>query len=166
MTQRFTKSLPEVVQTIALLSTLTEREKDQNVVTLSTLHAAKGLEWLHVMLVGVTEGLAVGSLRSLERNLLKWTNRAVRAKHWWERFLNAPDADSAFAAWHVFLSASDRRAWVWRPIRSAPQSELDRLLELHLPSNTDLYSRTLNKAEQSAAKFADKRPMLDGAAAR
>ena len=52
-----TKSLLEVVQTIALLSTLTERDKDQNVVTLSTLHAAKGLEWPHVMLVGVTEGM-------------------------------------------------------------------------------------------------------------
>ncbi len=52
-----TKTLLEVAQTIALLSTLTEREKDQNVVTLSTLHAAKGLEWPHVMLVGVTEGM-------------------------------------------------------------------------------------------------------------
>ncbi|MEI6144760.1 MAG: PD-(D/E)XK nuclease family protein, partial [Candidatus Berkelbacteria bacterium] len=39
------KNLLEVAQTIALLSTLNEREKDQNVVTLSTLHAAKGLEW-------------------------------------------------------------------------------------------------------------------------
>lgn len=55
--QRTVKSLLEVAQTIALLSTLSEREKDQNVVTLSTLHAAKGLEWPHVMLVGVTEGL-------------------------------------------------------------------------------------------------------------
>ena len=51
------KNLLEVAQTISLLSTLSEREKDQDVVTLSTLHAAKGLEWPHVMLVGVTEGL-------------------------------------------------------------------------------------------------------------
>lgn len=51
------KSLLEVAQTVSLLSTISEREKDQNVVTLSTLHAAKGLEWPHVMLVGVTEGM-------------------------------------------------------------------------------------------------------------
>jgi ATP-dependent DNA helicase Rep len=51
------KSLLEVAQTIALLSTISEREQDQDVVTLSTLHAAKGLEWPHVMLVGVTEGM-------------------------------------------------------------------------------------------------------------
>jgi ATP-dependent DNA helicase Rep len=37
-----TKSLLEVAQTIALLSTISEREQDQDVVTLSTLHAAKG----------------------------------------------------------------------------------------------------------------------------
>jgi ATP-dependent DNA helicase Rep len=51
------KSLLEVAQTISLLSTISEREQDQNVVTLSTLHASKGLEWPHVMLVGATEGL-------------------------------------------------------------------------------------------------------------
>ncbi|MDP2064825.1 MAG: UvrD-helicase domain-containing protein [Burkholderiaceae bacterium] len=51
------KNLLEVAQTIALLSTISEREKDQNVVTLSTLHAAKGLEWPHVILAGVTEGM-------------------------------------------------------------------------------------------------------------
>ena len=51
------KNLLEVAQTISLLSTIADREQDQDVVTLSTLHAAKGLEWPHVQLVGVTEGM-------------------------------------------------------------------------------------------------------------
>jgi len=51
------KSLLEVSQTIALLSTISEREKEQDMVILSTLHASKGLEWPHVILVGVTEGM-------------------------------------------------------------------------------------------------------------
>ncbi|WP_137896497.1 UvrD-helicase domain-containing protein [Ramlibacter sp. 2FC] len=51
------KSLLEVAQTISLLSTISEREQEQNVLTLSTLHASKGLEWPHVLLVGVNEGL-------------------------------------------------------------------------------------------------------------
>ncbi len=51
------KNLLEVAQTIALLSTISDREKDQNVLTLSTLHASKGLEWPHVILAGCNEGL-------------------------------------------------------------------------------------------------------------
>ena len=42
---------------LACIISLAERGDDQNVVTLSTLHAAKGLEWPHVMLAGVNEGL-------------------------------------------------------------------------------------------------------------
>ena len=51
------KSVLEVAQTISVIISLAERGDDQNVVTLSTLHAAKGLEWPHVVLVGVNEGL-------------------------------------------------------------------------------------------------------------
>ena len=47
----------DVAQTISVIISLAERGDDQNVVTLSTLHAAKGLEWPHVVLVGVNEGL-------------------------------------------------------------------------------------------------------------
>ncbi|MBK6615352.1 ATP-dependent helicase [Ottowia sp.] len=56
-TRQETKSLLEVAQTISLIATLNEREQDPNVITLSTLHAAKGLEWPHVVLAGVIEGL-------------------------------------------------------------------------------------------------------------
>jgi len=51
------KNMLEVIQNIALLSTISDREGEQNVVTLSTLHAAKGLEWPHVMLISCVEGL-------------------------------------------------------------------------------------------------------------
>jgi len=50
-------SLLDVAQTVSLVSTLGEREADADVVTLSTLHAAKGLEWPHVILGGVVEGM-------------------------------------------------------------------------------------------------------------
>ena len=51
------KSVIEVAQTISVIISLAERGDEQNVVTLSTLHAAKGLEWPHVTLAGVNEGL-------------------------------------------------------------------------------------------------------------
>jgi ATP-dependent DNA helicase Rep len=51
------KSLMDVAQTISLIQSLAERGDEQDVVTLSTLHAAKGLEWPHVYLAGINEGL-------------------------------------------------------------------------------------------------------------
>ena len=47
----------QVAQTIAIILSLADRADEQDVVTLSTLHAAKGLEWPHVVLAGVNEGL-------------------------------------------------------------------------------------------------------------
>ena len=47
----------QVAQTINVIISLAERGDEQDVVTLSTLHAAKGLEWPHVVLAGINEGL-------------------------------------------------------------------------------------------------------------
>ena len=51
------QSVLQVAQTISVIISLAERGDEQDVVTLSTLHAAKGLEWPHVVLAGVNEGL-------------------------------------------------------------------------------------------------------------
>ncbi|MCE2688543.1 MAG: UvrD-helicase domain-containing protein [Rubrivivax sp.] len=51
------QSVLQVAQTISVIISLAERGDEQDVVTLSTLHAAKGLEWPHVVLTGVNEGL-------------------------------------------------------------------------------------------------------------
>ena len=47
----------QVAQTIAVIISLADRADEQDVITLSTLHAAKGLEWPHVILAGINEGL-------------------------------------------------------------------------------------------------------------
>ncbi len=51
------KSVLEVAQTISVILSLAERGDEQDQVVLSTLHASKGLEWPHVILAGVNEGL-------------------------------------------------------------------------------------------------------------
>ena len=51
------QSVLQVAQTISVIISLAERGDDTDTVTLSTLHAAKGLEWAHVQLASVNEGL-------------------------------------------------------------------------------------------------------------
>ncbi len=50
-------TLLELAQTVALLSQLDRRDTDLDAVRLTTIHAAKGLEFAHVFVVGCEEGL-------------------------------------------------------------------------------------------------------------
>jgi ATP-dependent DNA helicase Rep len=49
--------LTQIAQTVSLITQLHERGEQRDAVTLCTLHAAKGLEWPHVILAGCEEGL-------------------------------------------------------------------------------------------------------------
>jgi len=51
------QTLLQVAQSISVIISLAERGDEADVVSLSTLHAAKGLEWPHVLLAGINEGL-------------------------------------------------------------------------------------------------------------
>jgi ATP-dependent DNA helicase Rep len=51
------KSLLDLTQMVALMSMLEGRDEEPDAVRMSTLHASKGLEFPHVFLIGVEEGI-------------------------------------------------------------------------------------------------------------
>ena len=94
------KSLLDMVQTIALINMLDGKDKEADAITLSTLHAAKGLEFPHVFIIGAEEDILpfrdsdekgiqeerrlmyVGITRA-ERSLqISYCNRRRRGKDW------------------------------------------------------------------------------------
>ncbi len=82
------KSLLELTQSIALGGTLDKNEADIDAVRLSTLHAAKGLEFKHVFLVGLEDGVlphrdaqADGRLEEERRLMYVGITRAQRSLH-------------------------------------------------------------------------------------
>jgi len=117
------KSLIAMVQTIALINMLEGKDQEPDAVSLSTLHAAKGLEFPHVFIVGAEEDILpfrdsdekqieeerrlmyVGITRA-ERSLqISYCNRRKRGKDWLacepSRFLGEmPEGELVYAGGH------------------------------------------------------------------
>lgn len=52
--------------------------------------------------------------RSSDNALLRHTEACAR--HWWEVYWSAADAESAYGAWLLFCASADRRAWTWMAV--------------------------------------------------
>ncbi len=113
------KNLLELTQMLALITLLEEREDEEaDLVKLSTLHAAKGLEYNHVFLVGVEENILphreaaeegrleeerrlmyVGITRARKSLIVSYCERRKRAGEWTgcepSRFINEMGSDIA-----------------------------------------------------------------------
>ncbi|HUW76298.1 MAG TPA: UvrD-helicase domain-containing protein [Gallionella sp.] len=118
------KSLIAMVQTVALINMLEGKDQEPDAVSLSTLHAAKGLEFPHVFIVGAEEEILpfrdsdekqieeerrlmyVGITRA-ERSLqISYCNRRKRGKDWKacepSRFLEElPQDELVYAGGHA-----------------------------------------------------------------
>jgi ATP-dependent DNA helicase Rep len=118
------KSLIAMVQTIALINMLEGKDQEPDAVSLSTLHAAKGLEFPHVFIIGAEEEILpfrdsnekqieeerrlmyVGITRA-ERSLqVSYCNRRKRGKDWLacepSRFLEEmPEDELVYAGGHA-----------------------------------------------------------------
>ncbi len=118
------KTLIELVQTIALINMLDGKDEQPDAVSLSTLHAAKGLEFPHVFIVGAEEEILpfrdsdengieeerrlmyVGITRAEKSLQISYCTRRRRAKEWAvcepSRFLDEmPESELVYAGDHA-----------------------------------------------------------------
>lgn len=100
-------------------------------------------------------GELIGSWRTLQANMKRWSIRNSLAKYWWQQFLAAPDAEHAYATWEVFCTLADRRQYMYVKAKSPAVSELDRLRDLHVSTNWRNLRRKMDKRESDSPSFAD-----------
>ncbi len=100
------------------------------------------------------EGPSVGLWDWLRRRGEQWADRQAFARHWWMTFLSAPDVETAYAAWHVFLLCADRRALAWTRSDLKAQARNDdlwRLKMLHLEVNDSQFETAMRSKETKGA---------------
>jgi hypothetical protein len=85
---------------------------------------------------------------------LRW--REACARHWWQAYLAAPDAASAYAAWTLFLRSSDARAWTWMRDDVKPQNSSSGFFKFKL-ANLQLNRSELKRAMEKRLDDRDKK---------
>jgi len=101
---------------------------------------------------------AITQFEELTQVMMEWRNRGALAKYWWQRYVEAPDADQAYGAWTVLLSCVDRRVhlWIRQGIPNGSRSdELQRLKHIHLATNSDELSKACKKKERKSKSLAE-----------
>ena len=81
--------------------------------------------------------------------LRRW--REACARHWWKAFVEAPDADTAYAAWVLFMKSADRRAWAFmRAIGETAETdtEFGKRKAAHVELNRQRMKNQLAKADE------------------
>jgi hypothetical protein len=147
--------------------------------TMIAADAASPISWRRkraLVLEGFTAGNGLpqplawpeGPLRTahddLKRRSARFRYLEACAHHWWRRYLAAPDAETAYAAWVLFSRAADRRAWAWIQPDADTGNNTDALYRLkmnHAQINTDL-KRWMVRREDGLDKTFLNRSVQDG----
>jgi hypothetical protein len=97
-----------------------------------------------------------GPIRTSHEELVRVAARSRHleacARHWWQRYLDAEDLETAYAAWTLLLRAVDRRAWGWLQVEasaSALRISCDEPRLRHASINRDVLKRWMAKREKA-----------------
>jgi hypothetical protein len=98
-----------------------------------------------------SDGLANSAWEALMRRAARSRFVEACARYWWQRFVEATDATSAYAAWVLLLRSVDRRAWAWLPVEESAypgQVSSGNPNLRHAAVNRDVLKRWMKKRER------------------